>query len=113
LEVSPRSGDANRLKADELRFTGPIAILEEHGDHFAEIRVELVQALGLCMCAGQSRHVPDEEPGVRIALNHGCVQLRALAEERPVPGAQEDRGRAARSAPWLPFCGVTQEKWGF
>ena len=76
------SGDAHRLGPDELRFKMRLAIFEEHGDHFGEIGLNLIQTRTLTMRSTKTRNVSDQDAGLGIALDHRriCPQNTSGAE---------------------------------
>ena len=54
-------------------------VFEQHRDHFAEVLPQFVERLTLAMGAGEAWHVPDEEAGRRVALDHRRVGFHGLA----------------------------------
>ena len=72
--------DLDGLRADELGFDRWLAILKQHRDHFAEILLQLIQALALTVRARKPGNVPDIEPGFGIAPDDHRV---ASPEETP------------------------------
>jgi hypothetical protein len=63
------------LDADEFGFKAGLAILEEKGDDFLQVAVELVERLSLAVRPGESGHVANEESGVRVPLDDRSVGL--------------------------------------
>jgi len=63
------------LDADEFGFKAGLAILEEKGDDFLQIAVELVERLALAVRPGKSGDVADEKSRVRITLHDRSIGL--------------------------------------
>ena len=63
------STHVDELRADEFRLDVGLAVLEKHLDDFFEIRVELIEALGLGVRARESRNEADIEAGIGISLH--------------------------------------------
>ena len=68
-----RSGDEDRLRADELRLQRRFTILEQHGDDLAEVRLELVQGLRLTVRSWEAWYVTHVEVRGGIALDDGGI----------------------------------------
>jgi hypothetical protein len=75
-------GHGNSLNADELGLELRSTVLQEEGDDFSEVGLQLVERLGLAMRARKARHVPDIQLGVRIALDYGCERGHGLKNTR-------------------------------
>lgn len=60
---------------DELGLQLRLAILEQHGDHFAEIRVQLIERCALAMRAGETRYIPDVKIGFRAMLDDSGIGM--------------------------------------
>lgn len=65
--------DANRLRPDELGLEGLLPVLEQHGDDFLEIRLELVERITLAVSARKARDRADVDAGFRIAFDDGRI----------------------------------------
>ena len=55
-------GDEDRLRADELCLELRFAVLQEHGDHFAQVGVQLVQAVPWLWAPGNPGTYPTKTP---------------------------------------------------
>lgn len=64
-------GDLNRVRADELRFEAGLPVLQEEFHHLSEVGEQLVYRSPLRMGPGPAGNVPDEQPGVCVALDDG------------------------------------------
>jgi len=72
-----RLSDENRLRPDELRLERGLAILDEHGDHLAQVGVEFVETIALAVRAREARDIPDEDAGFRVALDDSGVSAHS------------------------------------
>ena len=66
------------LGADVVAFQLGLPVVEDQGDHFPQVGVELVERFALAVGARETRHVADVQPGVAAAFDdcgvraHGC-----------------------------------------
>jgi len=73
--IAHRLPDHHQLSADELRLQSGLTVLEEHGDNFLEILIELVQALRLTVSAGKTRDVTHVNSGLRALFDDDGVGI--------------------------------------
>lgn len=73
----PKSGYANRLRPDKLRFQMRFAIFEQHRHDLGKILLELFHAYALTVCPAKSRHVSDVQPSLGIAFDYGSIRLQS------------------------------------
>ncbi len=71
------------LSSDELGLDLGFSIFEQHGDDFTQIRVQLIERLGLRVCSRKTRDESDEKAGFRRALDDGGEGLHD--EKRNTP----------------------------
>lgn len=60
--------DANRCRTHKLSFASGVAIFQQHGDHFLQIRPKLLLRGALAVRPRESRNVADKKPCVRVAF---------------------------------------------
>lgn len=72
-----RLSDKYGLSADEFGFQLGIAVFQEHGDHLAQVRMQLVERRPLAMCAAESRHIADVQLSRRAVLDHRGIGMHS------------------------------------
>ena len=70
----------NGLNAYEFGLQIWLPVLEEEGNDFLEIPIELVQRGALAVSSRESRDVADIEPRIRVALHDGGVGLHMVKD---------------------------------
>ena len=72
-QIRHDSRERDTLSADKLSFKHRFSIFQEHFQHFAKIRVELVQRGGLRVGSRESGNVAHVETGLRILFDNRRV----------------------------------------
>lgn len=70
-DVSHRLCDSDILNTNKFGLQVRLPILEEHGDDFLEIAVQLVEGCPLGVGTAKSRHEPHEQLGPWATFNYG------------------------------------------
>jgi len=65
------SFDDDGLRADEFGLELRFAVLEQHRNHFAKIRVQLIERRSLAVRSRESRYVAHVEARIRAVLDNG------------------------------------------
>lgn len=91
----------NELCPDKLCFDLRLSIFEEHSQHFAQIRVQLVKRFGLRVRTRKAGDKPDEQPCFGRALHDCRVGLHLEEINTPGPGRPDRRavGGTVQSQP--------------
>ena len=71
----PRSSDYDDLGANKFAFHDGHTFVEDQGNDFLEIVIELLKRFALAVRAGKARNVTDIEAGIRTMFNYGSKNL--------------------------------------
>jgi hypothetical protein len=69
----------DRMGANEINFQAWLPVLEKQLDHLAEVRLQLIEALGLGMGARPTGDMTNIQAGFGIALDDGGKATHMLA----------------------------------
>ena len=72
------SRERDTLSADKLSFKHGFSIFQEHFHHFAKIRVQFVQRVGLGVGSRESGNVAHVETGIRILFDNCRVLFHGM-----------------------------------
>ena len=76
LGTLPRFSDQDTLCSDELRIELGLAVFKQHFDDFSQIGVQLVERRCLRVRTGETGHISNEQPCIRITFNDCCELSR-------------------------------------
>ena len=94
-----KSRERDTLSADKLAFKHWFSIFQEHFHHFAKVRVELVQRVGLRVGSRESGNVAHVETGLRILFDNRRVLFHGMDTSSldPAPGRRKQHATRNRT----------------
>ena len=87
------SGDAHRLRSDELRFELRLAILKQHGDHLREVGLQFLHRRPLAMRSPKAGNVTYQQASLSIALHYRCIRSHGHPAPREIGMEATDYSR--------------------